>query len=223
MCGIAGGVGADEHRLMSVRRLSEELIHRGPDDSGEYDDSHCSLAMRRLSIIDLTGGHQPPHNETGDVIVVCNGELYNFESVRARLEKLGHQFATHSDIEVAVHGHESWGDQFLAQINGMFALALWDRARRWLLLARGRLGKKPLYYAETSRGLFFASELRSLLTLAGVRWTIDVDACREFCGWGFMPQDRTPVTDYGKALWAFVTLGVWIKPATSRASLRVAA
>jgi asparagine synthase (glutamine-hydrolysing) len=207
MCGIAGAVGTHPDRLVGVRRLAQELVHRGPDDFGEFDDSNCSLAMRRLSVIDLAGGHQPLHNETGDVTAICNGELYNFQVLRPRLEALGHRFATRSDIEVAIHAYESWGEGFLSEINGMFALAIWDSRHRRLLLARDRLGKKPLYYAVTPHGLSFSSELRSLLSLPEARWTIDREACRAFCASGYMPDDRTPIAEIRRLQPGH--LGVW--------------
>jgi len=195
MCGIAGAVGAIPQRAESVRVMQGRLLHRGPDDAGEFHDADCSLAIRRLSIIDLAGGHQPLCNETGDILGICNGELYGFQDARLRLEQLGHTFATHSDTEVALHSYETSGDGFPADLNGMFALAIWDRPRRRLLLARDRLGKKPLYYTITGGTLAFASELRSLLSLPGRSWTVDGAACRAFLSLGYMPGDRTPVTE----------------------------
>src|SRR5690348_12512307 len=165
--------------------MADHLAHRGPDDAGEFDDPACTLAMRRLSIIDVSGGHQPLFNEMRDVICVCNGELYNFKSLTPELQRLGHVFATGSDIEVALHGYESWGDGVFRRLNGMFALAIWDGRQKRLLLARDRLGKKPLYYTIHDGVLAFASELRSLLTLPGVSWTVDVEACRAFCVLGY--------------------------------------
>src|SRR5438552_2538046 len=207
MCGIAGAVGHLPDRLNQVRSVARSLVHRGPDEAGEYDDADCSLAVRRFSIIDVAGGHQPIHSESGDVVVACNGELYNFQTLRRRLEPLGHAFATRCDVEVAVHGYEAWGDDFLADVNGMFALAVWDRRRRRLLLARDRLGKKPLYYTLDAGGVWFASELRSLLGLAGRRWTVDREACRAFCMLCHMPGDRTPVAEIRRLPPGH--LGVW--------------
>ena len=164
--------------------------------------------MRRLSIIDLVGGHQPIYNETRDLVSICNGELYNFQGLARQLEDLGHVFATASDVEVAVHGYEAWGDDFVTRINGMFALAMWDVRRRRLLLARDRMGKKPLYYAQLPGGLAFASELRSLLAFPAAAWTVDRDACRTFCLLGYLPGDRTPIAQIRRlppghlAVWA---------------------
>jgi len=151
--------------------------------------------MRRLSIIDIAGGHQPLFNEARDVVCICNGELYNFRALTRELKDLGHAFATGSDVEVALHGYESWGDDLVARLNGMFALAIWDANRRRLVLARDRMGKKPLYYTQLGGALAFASELRSLLTLPGASWTVDREACRAFCLVGYLPGDRTPIAE----------------------------
>ena len=166
MCGIAGvlryssRVPLDEDVL---RRMEATIVHRGPDDSGRVVLGAAGLAMRRLSIVDLAGGHQPIFNETGDVAVVFNGEIYNFPEVRARLVGKGHHFTTHSDTEVIVHLYEERGVECLSELDGMFALALWDARQETLLLARDRLGEKPLLYGRTADGLVFGSELRTLL------------------------------------------------------------
>jgi len=163
--------------------------------------------MRRLSIIDLAGGHQPIYNETRDIVGICNGELYNFQTLARELKEDGHVLASGSDVEVAVHGYETWGDEVVTKINGMFALALWDTRRQRLLLARDRMGKKPLYYTQVGAGLAFASELRSLLAFPGVRWTIDREACRAFCLLGYLPGDRTPIAQIRRLSPGH--LGVW--------------
>ena len=207
MCGIVGAVGDPVARADGVRHMQRLLLHRGPDDAGEYHDDDCSLAMRRLSIIDVAGGHQPLFNETRDVVAVCNGELYDFQAVRRSLETFGHTFATRSDVETAIHAYEHWGDRFLSEFNGMFALAIWDRSRRRLLLARDRLGKKPLYYATTPAGLAFSSELRSLAAWPDRTWTLDRDACHAFLLSGYLPDDRTPMREIRRLPPGH--LGVW--------------
>ena len=198
--------------------MAGTLQHRGPDDAGEYDGPTCTLAMRRLSIIDLAGGHQPLFNETGTIACVCNGELYNYRSLRDALRRGGHAFATQSDVEVAIHGYEADPDGFLGSINGMFALALWDQRRGQLLLARDRVGKKPLYYARLGGALAFASELRTLLALPGQRWSVDRESCRAFLSLGYVPADRTPIREISRlppghlALWcegAFTVRRYW--------------
>ena len=198
MCGIAGAVGPLADRLQRVRVIVDLLLHRGPDEGGQFDDAQCSLAMRRLSIIDVAGGHQPIYNEGGDVVCICNGELYNYQAIALDLKEKGHVFSTKSDVEVAVHGYETWGDDFVSKINGMFALALWDARQGRLLLARDRVGKKPLYYTCLPGGLAFASELRSLLALPDVSWTVDREACRAFCLLGYFPADHTPIAQIRK-------------------------
>ncbi len=195
MCGIAGAAGTIPERANAVRAMLESLVHRGPDDAGEFDDAYCTLGMRRLSIIDVAGGHQPLLNEEHNIACICNGELYNFRALAQALKRLGHVFATGSDVEVALHGYESWGDDVVQRLNGMFALAIWDAKRRRLLLARDRMGKKPLYYTQVQGVLAFASELRSLLTLRGASWSVDVEACRAFCLLGYLPGDRTPIAE----------------------------
>ena len=206
MCGIAGVVGLHGHEDVAV--LAHRLWHRGPDEGGEFSDATCSLGMRRLSIIDPTGGHQPIYNESRDLVCVCNGELYNFHDLSQELAREGHRFATGSDIEVAVHGYEQWGDAVVRKINGMFGLALWDVRRSRLVLARDKLGKKPLYYAPTANGgLAFSSELRSILALPAHTWTLDRAACQSFCVLGYMPGDVTPIREIRRLLPGHI--GVW--------------
>ena len=169
MCGIVGiarGPGEAPVSVPDVRRMADAIVHRGPDDEGFHADGNVVIGMRRLSIIDLAGGHQPISNEDGTVTVVCNGEIYNFRALRAELEARGHRFRTGSDVEVLVHLYEEHGDGFLDHISGMYGLALWDARRRRLVLARDRLGQKPLYYRVTGWGIVFApSPATSQITL----------------------------------------------------------
>src|SRR5512132_3854278 len=150
MCGIAGLVAADglhaDERTRAVR-MRDVLTHRGPDGAGLYGDTHAALAHRRLSIVDLAGGHQPLANEDQTIWGTFNGEIYNHASVRQALEAAGHRYRTRSDTETIVHAYEEWGDDCVQQFRGMFAFGIWDAARRRLLLARDRLGVKPLYWA----------------------------------------------------------------------------
>lgn len=165
MCGIAGIVAAPGARVATdvLQRMTRTLSRRGPDDEGYYVEDACGLGHRRLSIIDLSGGRQPLSAADGRVQVIVNGEIYNFLELRERLEALGHRFATRSDSEVLAHGYAAWGDSVVAQLEGMFAFAVWDAERRRLLLGRDRLGQKPLYYAPHEGGLLFGSELKALL------------------------------------------------------------
>src|SRR5579864_3371229 len=154
ICGVAGGEAAAGREL--VARMCSALAHRGPDDEGSVHLDGVTLGMRRLSIIDVEGGHQPIHNEDSTVWVVQNGEIYNHLDLRERLIDAGHRFATRSDTEVLVHGYEEWGEDMVERLNGMFAFALLDRNRRVLVLARDRVGIKPLHYALDAGRLVFA-------------------------------------------------------------------
>jgi len=170
MCGICGVLdysGGGRFDRRTVLAMSAMLAHRGPDASGYYQDYYAGLAHRRLSIIDVKGGAQPMSNEGGTVRLVYNGELYNFRELRAELIRKGHRFATSSDTEVIIHLYEEYGTEAAGRMNGMFAFALWDSARKRMLLARDRLGIKPLYYAERDGLLYFASELRPLAAHSG--------------------------------------------------------
>jgi asparagine synthase (glutamine-hydrolysing) len=198
MCGIAGYVGPLHDGLGAA--MAQLLAHRGPDDAGECvrpaaDGKVAVLAHRRLSIIDIPGGHQPQTNEDGTIRVVFNGEIYNFRQLRADLERAGHRFATRSDTEVIVHLYEEYGLDVVHHLRGMFAFALWDEPRRRLVLARDRLGVKPLYYAEPDGEieLAFASELKSLLRVPGVSRELDPEALASYLAFLYIPHPRSAV------------------------------
>jgi asparagine synthase (glutamine-hydrolysing) len=180
MCGIVGIVGLNGRptSIEELRGMCAALVHRGPDDEGMYLGSgrRAGLAMRRLSIIDITTGHQPVKNEDGSVWVVFNGEIYNFRQLRRELESRGHTFRTATDTEVIVHLYEEHGNRCVEHLRGMFTFALWDDRREVLLLARDRLGIKPLYYAEVDGRLVFASELKAILQLPEVDRTLNWSA-----------------------------------------------
>src|SRR6266849_1155856 len=173
MCGIAGIMSFDGKpvSLEELHAMCAALAHRGPDDEGFYlgRDKRVGLGMRRLSIIDLQTGRQPVHNEDGRVWVVFNGEIYNFRDLRRKLEQRGHVFSTATDTEVIVHLYEEYGQHCVEKLRGMFAFALWDDRLKLLLLARDRLGIKPLYYAEVGGRLLFASELKAILQVPEVQ------------------------------------------------------
>jgi asparagine synthase (glutamine-hydrolysing) len=166
------------------------IKHRGPDDTGFYNDTQVGLANARLSIIDIEGGHQPQHNEEGTIHVTYNGEIYNFQALRLELEKLEHKFSTKSDTEVIVHGYEQYGEAFVQKLNGMFAIALWDSAQKKLILTRDRMGIKPLYYAEEKGRIFFASEIKALLQ-ANLKRSVDCQALYSILNVGYIPGNRT--------------------------------
>lgn len=192
MCGISGIFNLEANAAIDsnlLRQINRVQSHRGPDDEGYFIDSHVGLGHRRLSIIDLSGGQQPIFNEDQSVCVVFNGEIYNFESLVAELSCLGHRFSTHSDTEVIVHAWEQWGVQCLDRFRGMFAFALWDRNKKQLFIARDRLGKKPLYYAQTRSGQFiFGSELKVLLAHPDVDTTLRAEMAEEFFMYGYIPE-----------------------------------
>ena len=193
MCGIAGFVRLDQPAQPSlVQAMCDEIRHRGPDDEGVYVDRGCGIGMRRLSIIDLSTGHQPISNEDGSVWIVFNGEIYNYQELRADLIARGHQFRTASDTETLVHLYEQEGVEGLKRLRGMFAFAIWDARQSRLLLARDRFGKKPLYYAVLPNGIYFGSEI-SCLRQAGVPLDTDPEALRLYFQFNYIPD---PLTAY---------------------------
>ena len=189
MCGIYGILDTSGSSIdpYIVRSMGDVIYHRGPDGDGEFADENLHMGMRRLAIIDVDGGQQPIYSEDGNVVVVCNGEIYNFRELRAELQAKGHTFATGSDSEVVVHLYEEYGDDCVKHLSGMFAFAVWDRRRRRLLIARDRLGIKPLYVSETSGRIVFASELKSILNCPGVKRSINPTALREYLALGYVP------------------------------------
>ena len=188
MCGLCGFVGVGTHTDLAA--MTSALVHRGPDDFGYYADESQAvfLGHRRLSIVDLAGGHQPMPNEDGTVYVVFNGEIYNHLDLRRALTAAGHRFSTdHSDTEVLVHGYEEWAEDLPRRLNGMFAFAIYDRRCRRLFLARDRFGEKPLYYS-LQRGVFaFASELRALMQHRALDTVLDKRALQKLFAYGFLP------------------------------------
>jgi asparagine synthase (glutamine-hydrolysing) len=194
MCGITGIVDSRGSRPIDgelLRAMNDSLYHRGPDEDGLHIEPGVGLGHRRLSIIDLSTGQQPLFNEDGSVVVVFNGEIYNFHGLREELEACGHAFRTHSDTEVIVHAWEQWGRDCVRRFRGMFALALWDRNRGELFLARDRLGKKPLYYAVLPDGLvLFGSEMKALLRHRGLSRAVDPLAVEEYFSLGYVADPR---------------------------------
>jgi asparagine synthase (glutamine-hydrolysing) len=178
MCGIAGFYGKKDDELL--RGMTRSLIHRGPDEEGYYSDELASLGMRRLSIVDVEGGHQPMADEDKSIWVVFNGEIYNHKTLRQELEAKGHRFTSRCDTEVIAHLYEELGDGFLHRLRGMFTIALWDIKRRRLLVARDRVGVKPLYYRHISGELFFGSELKCLLPTPGFERHVDAGSVQQY-------------------------------------------
>jgi asparagine synthase (glutamine-hydrolysing) len=196
ICGVVAGPGEGSPDLDVVARMNARLVHRGPDDDGLFHAGPVALAARRLSIIDLAHGHQPIENEDGSAVVVQNGEIYNYRELKRELEGRGHRFATDCDTEVLVHLYEEHGDGFVERLRGMFAIALWDKRRQRLLLARDRFGIKPLYYRQHSGGLSFASELKAMLEQPGFSREIDPQAVAAYLAFNSIPA---PLTIFAEA------------------------
>jgi asparagine synthase (glutamine-hydrolysing) len=194
MCGICGqynfvsGAPADPR---AIERMMDTIVHRGPDDSGMHLEGPLGLGFRRLSIIDLSAGHQPMSDQAETVWVVFNGEIYNFQELRRELESHGHVFRTNCDTEVIVHGYKQWGDAVLERFNGMFGLAIWDSPRRRLLLARDPMGIKPLYYSLQDGVLCFGSEIRPVRASFAQAPLIDMEAVALFLRYRYTPAPRT--------------------------------
>ena len=201
MCGIAGIVGLSTAAPVDARdivRMCNAIVHRGPDDEGIWLNSSVGLGMRRLSIIDVTGGQQPIHNEDQSIWIVFNGEIYNFLELRHELESRGHEFYTHSDTEVIVHLYEDFGAASIGKLRGMFGIAIYDLRQKKLLLARDRLGKKPVHYALCGDRLFFGSEIKSILAVAPQLAQVAPEHLIDYFRFGYIPDPYTAFKDIHK-------------------------
>jgi asparagine synthase (glutamine-hydrolysing) len=205
MCGICGVIGFErtDQAESITRRMMEALLHRGPDEDGLLVAPSVALGVRRLSIIDLPGGHQPVFNEANNVAVVFNGEIYNYKQLRGTLEGRGHAFRTHSDTEVIVHAYEEWGEDCVGELRGMFAFAVWDaracgttgdaaRHAR-VFIARDRLGIKPLYYSSANGAFLFASEVRALMASGCIAPRVAADSLEAYLLFGSVAEPSTLV------------------------------
>lgn len=201
MCGIAGYATFDPRGradASAIRAMLACIQHRGPDDEGEFVDQGVVLGHRRLSVIDVAGGHQPLFGARTSTVVICNGEIYNYRELTKELTARGHQFRSASDTEVAAHAYDEWGLDFLDKLDGMFALVLWDGAARRLVLARDRLGEKPLFYTRAADLFLFASELTSLLQHPAVSADLDHEALSEYLALEYVAAPRTILRDARK-------------------------
>ena len=192
MCGIAGIVSSDLNETIDkelIQNMTNVLAHRGPDGSGSFHDKGISLGHRRLSIIDVEGGHQPMSSEDDMITITYNGEIYNFETLRKELLGLGCNFRTKSDTEVIIKAYLQWGIEAIGRFNGMFAFGLWDRREKRLLLVRDRMGVKPLYWAKVGQRLIFASEVKAILSYPGFERRANLDAVSSYLTF------RQPVED----------------------------
>src|SRR3981081_2137032 len=194
MCGICGKLNFDRDNRVSqqlLKAMADSIAHRGPDDDGYYLSGQVGLGFRRLSIIDLAGGHQPLSNEDETVWIVFNGEIYNYQELREDLLKKGHVFRTKADTEVIVHLYEEYGEAGIQSLRGMFAFAIWDQKQQKLLLARDRVGIKPLYYAVTSQSVVFASEMKAILVDPQIKREILPSTVDRFLTFGYVPGEET--------------------------------
>ncbi|HIJ65345.1 MAG TPA: asparagine synthase (glutamine-hydrolyzing) [Candidatus Hydrogenedentes bacterium] len=201
MCGICGLACIDTGKRADasvIGRMNDAMVHRGPDDAGVWLGGHVALGMRRLSVLDILGGRQPMQNEDGSIVLVFNGEIYNFRELRTELESHGHVFRTQSDTEVIVHAYEQYGDAALLRLNGMFAFALYDHGRNRLLLARDRLGIKPLFFAFKNGALAFASELDALLRSGLIDGVLSPQALDAYFTFLYIPAPDTIFRDSQK-------------------------
>ena len=194
MCGICGIFEYERQSSIledKLHKMNQTMIHRGPDDGGVFVGPGIGLGHRRLSIIDVAGGHQPLSNEDGTIWVLLNGEIYNYPELRSELLQRGHRFVTRSDTEAIVHLYEEYAEGCFARLHGMFSIALWDEQRRKLILARDRVGKKPLFYSADGKSILFGSELKALLAADSISRDIDEEALSDYFSFGYIPAPKT--------------------------------
>jgi asparagine synthase (glutamine-hydrolysing) len=196
MCGIAGFHGQGDQEI--IKKMTNKLERRGPDDEGFYSQNDLHFGFRRLSIIDLSGGHQPMSNEDETIWAMLNGEIYNFKALKEELEAQGHKFKSKSDTEVVVHLYEQWGTEFLNKLNGMFAIAIWDKKSQRLILARDRLGQKPLYYSVVGDTLIFSSEIKSALEHPLVKKELDYNSLNKYFLYEYVPAPNSIIKNLNK-------------------------
>jgi asparagine synthase (glutamine-hydrolysing) len=200
MCGIAGIITKkiSENHVESVERMLTSMIHRGPDGQGNYNDARICMGMRRLSIIDIHGGWQPLYNEDKSLVLIMNGEIYNYIELSEQLKKNGHIFSTQSDAEVILHLYEEYGEDCLLHLRGMFAFVLLDKNNLKVFIARDRMGEKPLYLYENNEIIYFSSEMKSLLASGDVPFALDPNAIDQFFHYQYVPEPKTPLVGVRK-------------------------
>src|SRR5205814_6626407 len=194
MCGICGQFNFARNEPVepaTIRRMTGTIVHRGPDDEGYFLSGPLGLGFRRLSIIDLAGGHQPMFDAEKSVCVIFNGEIYNYKELREQLISYGHGFRTHCDTEVIIHGYKQWGTEVLDRLNGMFGLAIWDARKERLIVARDAMGIKLIYYRIDNGRLTFASEIRPILAADGCKPDVDPVALNLFLRFRYTPSPLT--------------------------------
>ncbi len=201
MCGICGVLYSDRERSVSpsdLKSMTDSIRHRGPDDEGFHIDGNCGLGFRRLSIIDLSSGHQPISNEDGTIWIIFNGEIYNFRELRVNLQARGHRFRTKTDTEVILHLYEDLGTRCVEFLRGMFAFALWDATRRRLFCARDRFGIKPFFYYIDGQQFAFASEMKAIFRLPDIHRQLDLEGVDSFFTYGYITGEKTIYTNFKK-------------------------
>lgn len=191
MCGIVGFIGNEENKGERIKKMTDRMVHRGPDQEGYYIDEMIALGHRRLSIIDLENGTQPMFNEDKSLVVIFNGEIYNYRELKEELERKGHEFRTNSDTEVLLHGYERWGKELLKKLRGMFAFAIWEKASKTLFLARDHFGIKPLYYYQNGDTFMFASEIKAFLDHPKFKKELNKELIGPYLSFSFTPTAKT--------------------------------
>lgn len=191
MCGIVGFVSKEKNKKTIIKKMADRIIHRGPDAEGFYTDDLVALGHRRLSIIDLSAGKQPMYNEDGNLVVVFNGEIYNYIELKAELSKKNHKFQTNSDTEVLLHGYEEWGENLPKKLRGMFAFAIWNKKEKVLFCARDNFGIKPFYYYQTNDTFLFASEIKAFLEHPKFERVLNKEIIGPYLSFSFTPTTET--------------------------------
>ncbi|MBQ3106024.1 MAG: asparagine synthase (glutamine-hydrolyzing), partial [Eggerthellaceae bacterium] len=203
MCGFVGFTTVDYEKAVNeaiVRDMADRIVHRGPDDDGYYVDDRIAMGFRRLSIIDLEGSHQPMKNADGSIVVTFNGEIYNFQELRAELQDMGYEFATNGDTETIVHGYEAWGTDVLQRLRGMFAIAIWDAQRERLVCARDLFGIKPFYYQHSGERLIYGSEIKAFLAHPAFKKELNREMLPQYLCFEYMNDSQTMFKDVHKLL-----------------------
>ena len=191
MCGICGIAGKYDKQKPVIENMMKSIYHRGPDGGGNYIDEDVALGFRRLSIIDLDYGSQPMFNETGEVVIVFNGEIYNYQELTKELQAKGHVFANHSDTECLIHAYEEYHEKMLKKLRGMFGFAIWDSKEKTLFAARDFFGIKPFYYAEINGNLVFASEIKAILEYPEYKRELNEKALSHYLSFQYSAMDET--------------------------------
>ncbi len=191
MCGIVGFINKEEKKEKIIKKMADRIVHRGPDAEGFYIDENIALGHRRLAIIDINAGIQPMFNEDEKIVVIFNGEIYNYIELKAELKKKKHKFSTNSDTEVLVHGYEEWGSDLPSKLRGMFAFAIWDKEKETLFCARDHFGIKPLYYYKTEEEFLFASEIKSFLDYPNFKKELNQEILASYLSFSFTPTSET--------------------------------